>query len=53
VVTAWLRPGNPSDANIIENVLSEVLAPLEPRHHVGQVRGDCGFGIGTLLAKEH
>jgi len=51
VVTAWLRPGNTSDANNIENFFSEVLATLEPRHRVGLVRGDSGFCLGTLLER--
>jgi Transposase DDE domain group 1 len=49
VVTAWLRPGNTTDANNVENFFGEVLATLGGRHRVGLMRGDSGFCIGTLF----
>ena len=49
VVTAWLRPGNTTDANNVENFFGEVLTTLGERHRIGLVRGDSGFCIGTLL----
>jgi hypothetical protein len=45
----WLRPGNTTDANNVENFFGEVLTTLGERHRIGLVRGDSGFCIGTLL----
>jgi hypothetical protein len=49
VVTAWLRPGDTTDANNVENFFAEMLRTLGERHRIGLVRGDSGFCIGTLL----
>jgi hypothetical protein len=51
VVTAWLRPGNTTDANNVENFFNEVLSVLGPRHRIGLLRGDSGFCIGALLER--
>ena len=49
VVTAWLRPGNTTDANNVENFFGEVLTTLGQQHRIGLMRGDSGFCIGTLF----
>ncbi len=49
VITAWLRPGDTTDANNAENFFREVLAVLGPRHRIGLVRGDSGFCIGSFM----
>ena len=49
VVSAWLRPGNTTDASNACNFFREVLAVLGNRHRVGLVRGDSGFCIGNFL----
>lgn len=49
VITAWLRPGDTSDCNNIENFFREVMAVLGPRHRIGLLRCDCGFCVGSFL----
>ena len=49
VINAWLRPGNTTDGNNIENFFREVLLILGKRHRIGLVRGDSGFCIGSFL----
>jgi hypothetical protein len=49
VITAWLRPGDTTDANNGENFFREVLAVLGPRHQIGLLRADSGFCIGGLM----
>jgi hypothetical protein len=49
VITAWLRPGDTTDANNAENFFREVLAVLGARHRIGLLRADSGFCIGSFM----
>ena len=49
VISAWLRPGDASDSNNVENFFREVLRVLGKRHKIGLLRCDCGFCMGSFL----
>jgi len=49
VITAWLRPGDTTDANNVGNFVREVLSVLGTRHRIGLLRADSGFCIGSLM----
>jgi hypothetical protein len=49
VITAWLRPGDTSDANNAQNFFREVLAVLGARHRIGLLRADSGFCLGSFM----
>jgi hypothetical protein len=49
VVTAWLRPGDSTTNNNLENFFREALVVFGDRHKVGLLRADSGFCVGSFL----